>query len=204
MFEKIVYETSDLSERYKVALRLTDALVTRPDEITPALAQDVRRLFSPAEVPEIMADVFRNSCQKVVVALALDDAVVTDGVEYYDVDADGQIVYPDNSGPTTSWPLKTSRADRVVGTFWERYNEQPAAVESTLGIHASSASTKSASLAPAASGRRPRRISAARSGHSISRSPSACRGPGRPWRRVMGRAHCGASVPTHAGSCRRG
>ena len=101
------YETSDLSERHKVALRLTDALITRPSEISAGLAHDVRRFFGPAEVAEIMADVFRNSCQKVAVAFAQDDAVVTEGIEYYDVGPDGQIVFPDPSGPTTSWPLET-------------------------------------------------------------------------------------------------
>jgi hypothetical protein len=108
MYEQIDgYQASELSERHKVALALTDALVTRPDEITPALAADVRRLFSPVEIAELLADVFRNSCQKVSVAFAQDAALVTEGVEYYDLGADGQIVYPDPSGPTTSWPSPT-------------------------------------------------------------------------------------------------
>jgi hypothetical protein len=101
------YETSDLSERHKVALRFTDALITRPSEISAELADELRRFFEPAEVAEIMADVLRNSCQKVAVAFAQDDAVVSEGIEYYDVGADGHIVFPDPSGPTTSWPVKT-------------------------------------------------------------------------------------------------
>jgi hypothetical protein len=109
MFRQIDhYETSELSERHKVALRLTDALVGRPDEISDALAAQVRHWFSPAEVAELMADVLRNSCQKVGVTFAHDEALVSEGVEYYDVGADGEIVYPDPSGPTTTYPLASS------------------------------------------------------------------------------------------------
>jgi alkylhydroperoxidase family enzyme len=94
MFAKVDwYETTDLSERHKVALRLTDAVITQPTEITPELVTQVRRYFEPAEVVEIVFDISRNSAQKVAVALAADQAHVTEGVEYYDLDDDGEVLF---------------------------------------------------------------------------------------------------------------
>jgi alkylhydroperoxidase family enzyme len=94
MFTKVDwYETTDLSERHKVALRLTDAVITQPTEITPELVAQVRTYFEPAEVVEMVFDILRNSAQKVAVALAADGAHVTEGVEYYDLAADGEVLY---------------------------------------------------------------------------------------------------------------
>ena len=94
MFTKIDwYETTDLTERHKVALRLTDAVITQPTEITPELVAQVRTYFEPAEVTEIVFDILRNSAQKVAVALAGDEAHVTEGVEYYDLADDGDVLY---------------------------------------------------------------------------------------------------------------
>jgi alkylhydroperoxidase family enzyme len=94
MFTKIDwYETTDLTERHKVALRLTDAVITQPAEITPELVVQVRTYFDPAEVVEIVFDILRNSAQKVAVALAGDEAHVTEGVEYYDLADDGDVLY---------------------------------------------------------------------------------------------------------------
>jgi alkylhydroperoxidase family enzyme len=94
MFTKIDwYETTDLTERHKVALRLTDAVITQPTEITPELVAQVRTYFEPAEVVEIVFDILRNSAQKVAVALAADEAHVTEGVEYYDLAEDGDVLF---------------------------------------------------------------------------------------------------------------
>ena len=94
MFTKVDwYETTDLSERHKVALRLTDTVITQPTEITPELVLQVRKYFEPGEVVEIVFDILRNSAQKVAVALAADDAHVTEGVEYYDLAEDGEVLF---------------------------------------------------------------------------------------------------------------
>lgn len=94
MFTKIDwYETTDLIERHKVALRLTDAVITQPAEITAELVVQVRTYFDPAEVVEIVFDILRNSAQKVAVALAGDEAHVTQGVEYYDLADDGDVLF---------------------------------------------------------------------------------------------------------------
>ena len=87
-----VYETSDLSERHKVALRLTDAIVWQPTAYPEGLADQVRAQFGPAEALEIVLDVARNASNKSAVALGVDQPNVTEGVEYFDMDADGNLV----------------------------------------------------------------------------------------------------------------
>jgi len=87
------YETSDLSERHKVALRLTDAVITQPAGIGPELVAQVRAHFTPAEAVELVTDILRNSGQKMAVALDADQANAVRGVEYYDVLPDGDTVF---------------------------------------------------------------------------------------------------------------
>jgi alkylhydroperoxidase family enzyme len=94
MFDKIDhYESSDLAESHKVALRLTDAIITQPSEIDPSLVAQVHEYFTPPQVIEMVLDVMRNSCQKVAVALAVDDPHVTSGVELYAITADGDVEF---------------------------------------------------------------------------------------------------------------
>ena len=94
MFDKIDhYESSDLVESHKVALRLTDAIITQPGEIDPSLAAQVHQHFTSPQVIEIVLDVMRNSCQKVAVALAVDDPHVTSGVELYALTAEGDVEF---------------------------------------------------------------------------------------------------------------
>jgi alkylhydroperoxidase family enzyme len=94
MFDKIDhYEHSDLVESHKVALRLTDAFITQPTEIDPSLVAQVHQYFTPPQVAEIVLDVMRNSCQKVAVALAVDDPHVTSGVELYALTAEGDVEF---------------------------------------------------------------------------------------------------------------
>jgi hypothetical protein len=87
------FETSTLSERHKVALRLTDAYLWRPMQHSVDLDTQVRATFSPHEIVEILLDIARNAANKIAVALGADDAHVSEGVEYFDTDADGQLVY---------------------------------------------------------------------------------------------------------------
>lgn len=86
------YEASDLPERQKVALRLTDAFLTQPSILDQPLAAAVRAHFSPAEAVEIVYDVARNATNKFAVALGVDAAQVDDGVELFDVDEQGDVV----------------------------------------------------------------------------------------------------------------
>ena len=94
MFDKVdFYEQSDLPDRQKAALCLVDAVITQPAGITPELVSRVKEHFSPAETIEIVADVVRNSSQKVAVALAVDAPHVTEGTELYEIAPDGDVVF---------------------------------------------------------------------------------------------------------------
>jgi alkylhydroperoxidase family enzyme len=93
-FDKIdFFETSDLDERYKVALRLTDAILWQPASYPEGLVEQVRATFSPQETIEMVLDLVRNAANKVAVALQADQAVVTVGVEYFSVGSDGTLAY---------------------------------------------------------------------------------------------------------------
>jgi alkylhydroperoxidase family enzyme len=94
LFDKVDdYERSDLSERHKVALRLTDAMLQQPTAYPERLVQQVQAQFSAEESLEIVLDVARNAANKIAVTFGADQANVTDGVEYYDVDESGELVY---------------------------------------------------------------------------------------------------------------
>ena len=90
------YERSDLPERAKVALRVTDAFITRPDLLSDAAAEQARASFGPAELASLALDITKWSTQKIHVALGTDgaDRLVTDanGVALFGFDADGQAI----------------------------------------------------------------------------------------------------------------
>ena len=87
------YEQSTLPERHRIALRLVDAIVWTPASYPDGLADAVRREFSPAETVELVLDVVRNAANKIAVAFRADDPHVSEGVEFYDIDAAGELVY---------------------------------------------------------------------------------------------------------------
>jgi AhpD family alkylhydroperoxidase len=86
------YERSDLSERHKVALRLTDAFITCPDTIDRTHREDLRRWFTDEEVVELLLDVVAWLQQKVLITFALDIPVDPDALTAMDYDAEGNAV----------------------------------------------------------------------------------------------------------------
>jgi alkylhydroperoxidase family enzyme len=80
------------SAREQAALDLTDALIAQPMEIDAALRDRVHEHLTTGEITEIVLDVVRNAANKIAVALGGDAPVVTEGIEYYDVDASGDVV----------------------------------------------------------------------------------------------------------------
>jgi len=93
-FDKVDrYEQSDLEPSVRTALRLTDKIITQPGEIDAVLARQVRSAYSPEQTMELVLDVLRNSSQKIPVSLAADAPNVTEGFDYYDVDARGDVVF---------------------------------------------------------------------------------------------------------------
>ncbi|MBM7516471.1 carboxymuconolactone decarboxylase family protein [Nocardioides nitrophenolicus] len=66
------YEASDLPERAKVALRLTDAVILDPAGAGPELRTAAHAHFTPAEIGELLLDVVKWSQQKASVALRIE------------------------------------------------------------------------------------------------------------------------------------
>ncbi len=102
------YEASDLDERTKVALRLVDALIWEPRRWPDEVAGSVRAAYAPTEAVEIVLDVVRNAANKIAVALEADQAHVEGGVEYFSVDAAGNLTYGLDR-PTAAVPGRAPR-----------------------------------------------------------------------------------------------
>jgi alkylhydroperoxidase family enzyme len=93
-FDKIDdYERSDLDDRHKVALRLTDAIIWQPGAFPDGLVDQVHALFPAQQAVEIVLDVARNALNKYAVTMGIDGEGVGDELAYYDTDADGELVY---------------------------------------------------------------------------------------------------------------
>jgi alkylhydroperoxidase family enzyme len=80
-----------LTTRQRAALALADAVIWQPSAIDADLVARVRNELTDAEIVEIVLDLVRNAANKIAVSLGGDEAVVTDGVEYYDVDPTGDV-----------------------------------------------------------------------------------------------------------------
>ena len=89
------YESSDLSERHKVALRLVDAFIWRPTDIDDDLVRQAHEHFTDEEIAELLVDITKWSTQKIHVALGTDGAdrlLVNDrGISYLTFDEDGRV-----------------------------------------------------------------------------------------------------------------
>lgn len=77
------YETSDLSERHKVALRIVDAFIWRPSEMSDSLVDQAHAFFTQDELAEMLLDITKWSTQKIHVCLG------TDGTERVPLDESG-------------------------------------------------------------------------------------------------------------------
>lgn len=99
-----LYERSDLPERVKVALRITDAFITRPDLLDPTVIHQATSVFNDEEVVELLLDITKWSTQKVNVATDTDgiDAIPLndEGVAFLTFAEDGSVL-PHRLHPTT-------------------------------------------------------------------------------------------------------
>jgi AhpD family alkylhydroperoxidase len=86
------FADSDLDDRQKTALHLTEAVITRPDSLTDTLASRAHEHFTDAQLVELALDVMRNSANKVAVAFGADAPNVSEGLQVYDIGADGDMV----------------------------------------------------------------------------------------------------------------
>jgi alkylhydroperoxidase family enzyme len=66
------YEDSELSPAQRAALRLADAYLTYPAEMSDAVKQEVAAHLSPVQVVETVLKLMGFSSDKVMVALGLD------------------------------------------------------------------------------------------------------------------------------------
>ena len=87
------FESSGLAEPHKAALRLVDAMLSQPRAYPSEMIADLRAWFSPAEIVEIVLDVARNAANKIAVAFAADTPNVSEGVELYDIDERGDVIF---------------------------------------------------------------------------------------------------------------
>ena len=71
--EKVkAYESSDLSERHKVALRFADAIMTQPGQISAELRSRLFVHFTREQIIEMTVDVMKWNYQKIPVSLQND------------------------------------------------------------------------------------------------------------------------------------
>jgi alkylhydroperoxidase family enzyme len=91
------YAASDLPEATKAALALVDAIIWTPTAIPESVVAGVRRDLTDAQAVEVVLDVVRNAANKIAVALAADAPQVSEGVQMFSTDLDGNltVVAPD-------------------------------------------------------------------------------------------------------------
>jgi hypothetical protein len=85
------FESSDLDERLKVALRFTEAMIILPELLTSELIADVRKWFTDEQVVELALDVMKWSQQKPQVSLRI-EAPKAAALTIMDFDEHGQFV----------------------------------------------------------------------------------------------------------------
>jgi len=89
------YEQSDLDERIKIALRITDAFITCPDTLGETVIHQARLTFTPEALAELCLDITKWSTQKIYVAQGTDGAHVLprseDGVSFFTFDEGGKV-----------------------------------------------------------------------------------------------------------------
>ena len=66
------YESSDLSDRHKVALRFADAIMTQPGAISDDLRAQLFVHFTNEQIVEMTVDVMKWNYQKIPVSLRND------------------------------------------------------------------------------------------------------------------------------------
>lgn len=87
------YRESDLTPAQQAALALTDAIIWTPSGLLAHDVDEVREHLSPEQAVEVVLDVTRNAANKIAVALGA-DAPEVDGVQLFEVDAEGQLIFP--------------------------------------------------------------------------------------------------------------
>ncbi len=94
MFEDLDdYRSRDLEPAQQAALALTDAMIWTPADLREVDLDAVRAHLTPPQAVEVALDVARNASNKVAVGLGV-DAPQTDGLQLFEVDDAGRLVFP--------------------------------------------------------------------------------------------------------------
>ena len=81
------FESSDLPEAIQVALRLTDAWLSAPGQISPKLRAQVRERYTPEQMTEMLLSVWKWSQNKMMTSLGMAPAVNTEKKTLFRFDA---------------------------------------------------------------------------------------------------------------------
>jgi hypothetical protein len=84
---------SHLDPRAKAALTFADAMVWTPAHLDAGMILALEQQTTEAQRVELVLDVARNALNKIAVALDADAPHVEDGIEIFDVDARGDLIY---------------------------------------------------------------------------------------------------------------
>jgi alkylhydroperoxidase family enzyme len=94
-FESVdTYRSSDLTAAQQAALALTDAIIWTPAHLREQDLAAVRAHLTPAQAVEVVLDVMRNSANKIAVALGADQPEVDSGVQLFEHDGAGGLLFP--------------------------------------------------------------------------------------------------------------
>ncbi len=88
------------SPLHRAALGLVDGMIWTPGRLDGEVVDAVREACTPVQAVELVLDVLRNAANKIAVALAADAPHVAEGVEVYEIDADGTARYGLEAPPT--------------------------------------------------------------------------------------------------------
>ena len=89
------YADSDLPDQVKAALALTDAIIWTPYAVPANVLAAADEQLTTDQKVEVVLHVTRNAANKIAVALGADAASVTDGVELFTTDSDGNLTVVD-------------------------------------------------------------------------------------------------------------
>ncbi len=85
------HASSNLPDPVKAALALADTLIQAPYDVPAEVVTAVRTHLREEQTVEVVLDVMRNAANKIAVALGADAANVSEGVELFTTDADGNV-----------------------------------------------------------------------------------------------------------------
>lgn len=91
------HERSDFSPAAKAALRLCDAMIMHPDDVSSELRDELHKHFTNSQITELCVDVMKWSQQKSLVALRIEPPASKEHLT--------QLIFDENGHPVFGSPL---------------------------------------------------------------------------------------------------